>query len=292
MHFIKNKFFTSITILILLLLYSGCFEQQQLSKKNSYQVKVSNVIDGDTIRVIFSNGSSGTIRLIGIDCPETTLENNHVNEYQNITNLSCLTYYGLQAKTYVSSLLNNSQIWISFDDYTAKKDTYDRYLCYVTIDDIDVNALLIEEGYARVYTIETFKEKSTYLQLQKEAITQSRGLWCCSNPKNMLSITQVHYNAEGNDEENLNDEYVVLVNNNREIIDLSGWSIQDDHGNRFDFPNGFSLNPNTSVTVYTGPGTNLTTALYWHHETPVWNNDGDTVKVFNEKRMVVATYSY
>jgi len=287
-----------ITLLIVFLSFmvmilSGCYYIEDFETKNgSYTVMVTKVIDGDTIEVTFSNGSSGTIRFLGIDCPETTIENNHANEYQNITNLSCLTYYGLKAKTFVSSLLNNSQIRIRFDNHTSKKDTYDRYLCYVTIGEIDVNARLIEEGYARVYTLETFSEKSNYLQLQQEAISQSNGLWGCSTLCSDLSIDQVHYNALGNDEENLNDEYIVLVNNNQEKIDLSGWSIRDNHGNKFDFPAGFYLDPKTSVTVYTGKGTNLTTALYWHHHTPVWNNDGDTVRVINEKNIIVATYSY
>ena len=290
-----NKKGTVLVIILisLLMLFLGCISMNDSETENgSYEVTVTKIIDGDTITVSFSNGSTGTIRFLGIDCPETMLENNHVNEYQNITNLSCLTFYGLQAKQFVSSLLNNSQIFISFDNHTLKKDTYDRYLCYVTIDEMDVNARLIEEGYARVYTIETFSEKAHYLQLQQEAISQSKGLWGCTYALSDISIDYVHYNAVGNDEENLNDEYIVLVNNNQKPIDLSGWSIRDNHGNQFDFPLGFYLNPETSVTVYTGLGTNITTALYWNHGTPVWNNDGDTVKVYNEKNIIVATFSY
>ena len=271
----------------------GCLDS--FSSENvpqSYDVIVTKVIDGDTIVVSFPNQTVATIRLLGIDCPETSIQNNIPNEYQNITNLSCLTFFGLKAKQYVSSLINNSQITITFDNQTTRKDMYNRFLCYVSVGQININAKLLEEGYARVYTLETFSKKSDFLAIQHDSIDLSKGLWNCSKTLHVLTIDQVHYNAEGNDEENLNDEYVVLVNTNEKSLDLTGWSIQDEHGNRFDFPIGFRLYPFTSVTLYTGQGINMTTALYWHHETPVWNNDGDTVFVYNEKNVIIGTFSW
>ncbi|HMA83921.1 MAG TPA: lamin tail domain-containing protein [Candidatus Thermoplasmatota archaeon] len=266
--------------------------QQEKNNANGQDVTVTRVIDGDTLVVRFSNQSIATIRLLGVDCPETSLQHNNPNEYQNITNLSCLTYYGNQAKNYVISLLNNSQISISFDEQAQKKDRYDRFLCYVTFESFDFNAQLVEEGYARVYTLETFSKKSNYLSLQEKAIEQNSGLWGCSSFDSQLIIESVHYDAAGNDENNLNDEYVVLLNTDDKTIDLSGWSMHDEHGNMFYFPNGFRLTPQHSVTVYTGSGTNMTTALYWYHKTPVWNNAGDTVFILNEKNDNIVTYSW
>jgi micrococcal nuclease len=290
-----KKFFFIVVFLSVSLSGSllGCLDS--LPSENgpqSYEVMVTRVIDGDTIVVSFPNQTIATIRLLGIDCPETSIQNNKANEYQNITNLSCLTFYGIKAKLYVASLINNSQITITFDNQTGKKDLYGRYLCYVSAGQININARLLEEGYARVYTLETFSKKSDYLELQRESIASSKGLWNCSRSQKIVTIDQVHYNADGNDEENLNDEYVVLVNSNAHLLDLTGWSIQDENGNVFDFPIGFTLHPFTSVTVYTGQGSNMTTALYWHHDTPVWNNDGDTVFIYNEKQLLIETFSW
>ena len=287
---IQSILFFMVVLSILLL---GCIENpQENNVANGQEVTVTRVIDGDTLVVMFSNQSTATIRLLGIDCPETSIQHNTAYEYQNITNLSCLTYYGNQAKMYVTSLLNNSQICISFDSQAQKKDQYDRFLCYVNYESLDFNARLIEEGYARVYTLETFSKKENYLSLEEKAIEQKIGLWDCSQSDHPLIIETVHYDAEGNDAENLNDEYVVLLNTGDKTIDLSGWSMHDEHGNMFYFPNGFFLTAQGSVTIYTGRGTNMTTALYWYHETPVWNNAGDTVFILDEKNDSIVTYSW
>lgn len=280
-------------LLFLSLLIVGCLDSQgDNNNEDGEEVTVTRVIDGDTIVVQFSNDSMATIRLLGVDCPETSIQKNNAFEYQNITNLSCLTYYGNQAKTYVNSLLNNSKIIISFDDQAQRVDQYGRFLCYITVGSTDFNAQLVEEGYARVYTLETFTKKQDYLLLQQDAIAENMGLWGCITSKHPLIIDSVHYDAQGNDEDNLNDEYVVLINSGDEVIRLSGWSMHDEHGNTFDFPNGFVLTPSHSATIYTGSGTNMATALYWHHETPVWNNDGDTVFIRNEKNEIIVTYSW
>lgn len=282
-----------VLCLLSLCLMIGCLEKTTNSDNNNkYDVLVTKVIDGDTIVVSFPNETMGTIRFLGIDCPETSIQQNNPYEYHNITNLSCLTSFAHEAKTYVELLLNNSQITIVFDNQTDKKDQYGRFLCYVFIDSTDVNALLLEDGYARVYTLETFSKKAEYLEIEAETRDSLNGLWQCLTIQSKISIAEVHYDAEGNDEQNLNDEYVVLVNNEEVAMDLSGWSIHDDHGNRFDFPPGFSLAPSTSVTIYTGIGTNITTALYWHHFSPVWTNDGDTVFIYNEKDILIETYSW
>jgi micrococcal nuclease len=181
---------------------------------------------------------------------------------------------------------------ISYDEQANEKDQYDRYLCYVTFESTDVNAQLIKKGYARVYTFESFTKKDEYLELETEAIRNSTGLWSCSSKQTGLAIVEVHYDAKGNDAEYLNDEYLVVINNAEQAIDFTGWRITDSQSNSFDFPIGFYLAPNKSLTIYTGSGTNMSTALYLHHDMPLWNNDGDTVIIIDNKGKTRATYTY
>lgn len=274
----------------MILFATGCLDSSNHSEGQN--VLVTRVIDGDTLVVQFSNQSMGTIRLLGVDCPETTLEKNNPYEYRNITNLSCLTHYGYEAKWFMESLLNNSQILISFDEQANEKDQYDRYLCYVTYDSTDVNAELIKEGYARVYTLESFSKKADYLQLESQSLNNVKGLWSCVTKKTGLNIVEVHYDAMGNDADYLNDEYVVIVNNEAESIDFTGWRITDVQGNSFNFPNGYFLAPNNSLTIYTGSGTNMSTALYLHHDMPLWNNDGDAVIIYDITGKTRVTFSW
>jgi len=58
-----------------------------------YRAKVVQVVDGDTIDVLI-NGKTYRIRLLGVDCPETTAEKNRPYEYDSITDLEYLAEWG------------------------------------------------------------------------------------------------------------------------------------------------------------------------------------------------------
>jgi len=94
-----------------------------------------------------------------------------------------------------------------------------------------------------------------------------------------LQIAAVNADAEGDDRENLNDEYVVFENTGAESLDLSGWTVADDTGKTYTFPEGYTLGAGETVTLHTGSGTDSDTDLYWGSGSPIWNNGGDTVTV-------------
>ncbi|MFC7326087.1 lamin tail domain-containing protein [Halorubrum rutilum] len=108
-----------------------------------------------------------------------------------------------------------------------------------------------------------------------------------------LTVAEIHADAAGDDRDNLNDEYVVFENTGNETLDLSGWTIEDEAGQRYTIPEGFELAAGESVTLHTGSGTSTTTELYWGSGSPIWNNDGDTVIVStpNGERVLEETYS-
>jgi len=84
-----------------------------------------------------------------------------------------------------------------------------------------------------------------------------------------------HHDASGDDEANLNDEYFTLQNKGDEIVDLSGWTVENERGLAFRIPNGVSLAPNAVIYVHSGSGSNTTGILYWHASEPVWNDTSD-----------------
>ena len=58
---------------------------------------------------------------------------------------------------------------------------------------------------------------------------------------------------------------------------------------RYTFGPDTTLEPDASVTLYTGSGTDTETERYWGRTSAVWNNDGDTLTVRDETGAVVVT---
>jgi len=107
-----------------------------------------------------------------------------------------------------------------------------------------------------------------------------------------VELTEIHADAAGDDRTNLADEYVVLTNRGDSPVDLSGWVLTDESGARYTFPDGVVLAPGDSVTVRTGSGTDTETDRYWDAGRPVWNNDGDTVRLLRSDGEVVTEVPY
>jgi PKD repeat protein len=99
-----------------------------------------------------------------------------------------------------------------------------------------------------------------------------------------------HYDAEGDDATNLNDEYFTLQNTGAEAIDLSGWRVENKRGVAFRFPNGVTLAPGALITIYSGSGTNTTTRLYWHSSEPMWDNTSDLAFLLDASGEIIIHY--
>lgn len=112
-------------------------------------------------------------------------------------------------------------------------------------------------------------------------------------PAGELAIETIHADAEGNDRENLNDEYVVFENVGDEVLSLGGWTVTDEAGKKYKFPTEFTLEAGETVTLRTGSGTDTETDLYWDAGSPVWNNGGDTVIITTAdgERVLKVAYS-
>lgn len=106
-----------------------------------------------------------------------------------------------------------------------------------------------------------------------------------------LSLVEVHADAAGNDNENLDDEYLTFENTGESELDLGGWVLADAAGHRYTFPS-VTLAPGERVTVYTGSGTDGDGELYWGADGAIWNNGGDTVLVTTDEGTVVVEEEY
>lgn len=126
---------------------------------------VTKVVDGDTLKVRI-DGYDETIRIIGIDTPETVDPRKPVQ---------C---FGVAASNRAKKLLTGKQIELEKDISQGDRDTYQRLLRYVFIENIDYGLTTIEEGYAHEYTYAVpYVYQAAYKQAQNNAKASKRGLW-------------------------------------------------------------------------------------------------------------------
>ncbi|WP_192498441.1 lamin tail domain-containing protein [Halorussus halophilus] len=88
------------------------------------------------------------------------------------------------------------------------------------------------------------------------------------------------------DEETLNDEWVDITNEGSSVLDMSGFSLEDEAGYDYVFPDSFTLGAGDTVRVHTGEGTDTATDLYWGYGIGVWNDDGDTAYVYDDNEVL------
>lgn len=126
---------------------------------------VERVVDGDTLKVNI-DGHTITVRLIGIDTPESV----HPDDNKN-------TVQGEIASDYVKELLACSSVQLEYD--TEKYDKYERVLAYIYLEDgTMLNALLLQEGYAKTLTVETNTKYEEYFsRLQEKTKAAEEGFW-------------------------------------------------------------------------------------------------------------------
>ena len=140
--------------------------QQKSSEINSDYYPVVEVIDGDTVKVSIDSKIE-TIRLIGIDTPETK---------QSPSGAEC---FGEEASTKVKELLSGREVQVINDSTQNKRDKYDRLLAYIVLPDkSDVGEQLIREGFAHEYTYnKPYEKQAVYQVAEQSAKSNKLGLW-------------------------------------------------------------------------------------------------------------------
>lgn len=220
--------------------------------------------DGDTVDIRREDGSRETIRLIGVNAPERG---------------EC---WGPEATRVLGALIPlGSEVGMTTD--VSDRDQFDRLLRYLWVGSMSVNEELVRRGavIARRYPPDTALSPR-FEAAQTRARDDQAGLWApdaCGGASDAdVRIIELRHDAEGDDNENLNDEWIRIRNEGDTPVDLTRWGIKDESAtNRFIFPSGYILAPGEIVTVYTGCGDAFETSLYWCSVgSAVWNNDGDT----------------
>ncbi|MBP7735473.1 MAG: thermonuclease family protein [Spirochaetes bacterium] len=140
--------------------------------------RVLYVIDGDTLKIIY-DGKKQSIRLIGIDAPESKKNKKAFKDSRrSAEDINAIVSQGRVAKKYVKGLVKKGdRIKIQFD--VEKRDKYRRLLGYVYLPDGRMlNDVIIRNGYASPLTIPpNVKYRKRFLGSYQYARKHRLGLW-------------------------------------------------------------------------------------------------------------------
>lgn len=159
-------------MILALLFLSGCGMAGSVDTPNTtdqIDVKVTKVIDGDTIKIIYE-GDEVTVRYLLIDTPET----NHPRLGEQPL--------GKEATKENKRLIDSGDVTIEFD-VGDRFDDYDRLLAYIYVDGKSVQEQMIDAGLARVAYV--FPPNTRYLdqfeQAEQLAKENEAGIWQYEN---------------------------------------------------------------------------------------------------------------
>lgn len=126
--------------------------------------KVISIQDGDTLTLLDMSNTQFRIRIAGIDTPEKTQP------------------FGEQAKQHLAQLAFDKLVIATCN----KKDRYDRWVCFVEANGLDVGLVQLEAGLAwwyRKYAGEQPSQQARdYEQAEIVASSNGKGLWQQQNP--------------------------------------------------------------------------------------------------------------
>jgi micrococcal nuclease len=152
---VPSAFLWGVLVWLLLLASTG------ICIAGEYQV--SRVVDGDTI-IVNKGTTKLTIRLVGIDAPETSKKKHEPGQP-----------YSQAATKHLAGLVLNKTV--SVKEYG--RDRYGRILGVVILNRADINLEMVKAGLAEVYrgTPAAGFTNEPYLKAEEEARRAGKGMW-------------------------------------------------------------------------------------------------------------------
>lgn len=146
-------------LLATLLLAFAPSASAQVEPGQTFTGKVVSVTDGDTYDVRRSEGGKVTIRLYGVDAPESDQP------------------YGRAATKTARRYVGGKSVRVTVEDI----DRYGRAVARISLQGGDLGAMLIRDGMAWHYDRYAPNE-TEYARLEQQARNANRGLWSRPNP--------------------------------------------------------------------------------------------------------------
>lgn len=232
---------------------------------------VASVYDGDTVTL----ESGDKIRLRWVNTPE----------------LRPVEEYGEEARDAARDFLLGKKVTLVTDAADAR-DGYGRILAGLRTKEGDLSVHLAGLGLAHVFVIPPDDtDLEPLLKAQERARAAGLGIWSTDRYRGVLHITSFHANARGDDNENINGEYLRVCNVGTQPVDLAQFTLTDDNGHRWQLP-ALTIPVGHTVKIHSGVGENqgdpaMQIAAYLQSDRPIWNNDGDEATLYDAAGEIV-----
>lgn len=230
---------------------------------------VTSVYDGDTLTL----DTRDKVRLKWVNTPE----------------LKPPEEYGPEARELTAALTLQKRVRLLGD---GSRDGYGRMLAGVEVDGKNLSIALLEAGLGHVFVIPPDdSDLSALLAAQDKARQARRGIWSTERYQGTLHITSFHANADGDDRENVNGEYLRVCNISSTPIDLAGYRIAEISGRAWELP-PVIIPPGNTFKLHSGAGVNQIVpteqiALYLGSRDPIWNNGEDRATIYDRYGRVI-----
>jgi micrococcal nuclease len=140
--------------------------------------KCIDIIDGSTI-VVEMNRQRVELKLIGID------------DLEAIDSVGRFAFVGKKRMKVLKNMIVGKNVRLEYD--SPEKDDEGHLLAYVYIENnsTSINAELIKQGYALVYSEYPFKYRKEFMTLQDEAKKNAIGLWRLDYDKTLFDYSRL-----------------------------------------------------------------------------------------------------
>jgi endonuclease YncB( thermonuclease family) len=227
---------------------------------------VLQVLDGDT----FQLQDGRQVRCLGVDAPERGEP------------------FADEATQILNRLVGGKQVRLELGRPARDRDG--RLLAYVFVGSNMVNTQLLQLGAAYMRRPILRRYKPAFAQAQEDARAAGLGIWT-NTASVKVRLAHIQARPGSGQPSSSTGEFVVLENYGDQPLDLTGWTLSDEGHHRYLFPR-FVLAPKAKVTIHSGLGRNTDTDLFWGSRSPIWNNNGDTVFLRDDKGRLVLVHPY
>lgn len=135
----------------------------EISLKTGDLVKVTQVVDGDSVVVADASGANVGVRILGI------------KTFGAKADRDAATRFGRDAVAAIEEMTKEEPVRVLV--HSTEKDKHGRTLATLYVGDEDIGLVLVKRGLALTYTAYPVPQTQIYLEAQADAQAAERGLW-------------------------------------------------------------------------------------------------------------------